>query len=471
MAIIYNTTNKTVQVTAASTSRALHNDIQTVFAGATYMQYLIPDSGSIKDALYLFQNAWTFLDASSSGFMTTGGWQFSTGTDKWTNVQTLSGDSFAAVQLYYSQGGAPVNFGATGLVNALIKVRTGGTDVNAQAYTVYSRPFQRAYSQFTIAAASAGGVDIAPLSNQADNNLTIASATLAGAGYTDMSIAWASIYRSAFDGAGTTKYTLNGTHTAGVTTITVNEAVDASVPASGQFSIGNNVTQEVITYTGKAANSFTGCTRGTNRTTAAAYTTGQALSTNVFLYSKQILTTNSARTLVEAYNWIQYKLGLNTDIDVLASGKIGQVQPVLVAMPGTQMTTAVGVWIEGFRALDANNIFYTDAVPVVHTPPLSVTVTVVYDSTISAATAGQVSVEKLNTTGLTDATYTPANLLSDLINTPAVGTSLSSSLVFSTNIPVRVIVRKPGYQQFSLYTTITSAGLSVTAQNPVDAAA
>jgi hypothetical protein len=466
MAYVYNTTNKTVQVTAAATARALHNDIQATFAGSTYMQYLIPDSGSIKDALYLFQNGWAFLDATSVGFMNTGGWQYASGTDKWTNVQTLSGDVFTGVQLYYSQGGAPINFGATGLVNALIKVRAASVDVNAQAYTVYSRPFQKSYSKFTIGAASAGGVDIAPLSLSADNNLTIASATLAA--YADLSIAFSSNYRSAFDGASTTKYTLNGAHTAAVTTITVNEAIDASVPAAGQFAIGNNVTQEIITYTGKTANTFTGCTRGTNRTTAASYATGQAASTNVFAYTKIIKTTNAARTLLEAYNWIQYKLGLNVDIDVLASGKIGQVQSEVVAMPGTQMTTVSGVWIEGFAAVDANKIFYTDQTSTIHTPPISVAVTVSFDAAI--ATGGQVAVEKLNTTGLTDATYTPANLVSDLINVAATGTSVSTNLTYSADVPVRVIVRKPGYQQFSLYTTITAAGLNVTAQNPLDSA-
>lgn len=466
MAYIYNTTTKTVQVTAASTARALHNDIQSVFAGSTYLQYLIPDSGSIKDALYLFQNGWTFLDTTSAGFMNTGGWQFASGTDKWTNVNVLSGDSFTGIQLYYAQGGAPINFGSTGLQNALLKVRTAGVDVNAQSYTVYQRAFQKNYSQFTVGSASAGGVDVVPLSVSADNNLSIASGTLSA--YTDLSIAWANIYRSAFDGAAGTKFTLNGAHTNSQTTINVNEAT-TSAPASGTIAIGNNVTQEIVTYTGKTANSFTGCTRGTNRTTAASYATGQAASTNTFQYSKQINTTNSARTLLEAYNWIQYQLGLNVDIDVLASGKIGQVQPLLVAMPGTQMTTVSGVWIEGFSSSDANKIFYTDAASVIHTPPSQVSVVVNFDAAIAG---GAVGVEKLSTAGLSDATYNPAtHLVSDLINVTASGTAASTSLTYTADVPVRVIVRKSGYQQFSLYTTITSTGLNVTAQNPVDAAA
>jgi len=72
MAYSYNTTTKKVTVTAASTARALHNDIQTTFAGSTYMQYAIPDSGAIKDGLYVFQNGWTFVDSTTVGYMTTG---------------------------------------------------------------------------------------------------------------------------------------------------------------------------------------------------------------------------------------------------------------------------------------------------------------------------------------------------------------------------------------------------------------
>lgn len=466
MAYVYNTTNKTIQVTAASTARALHNDIQATFAGSTYMQYLIPDSGSIKDALYLFKNGWTFLDATSVGYMNTGGWQYDSGTDKWTNVQAISGDSFTGIQTYYSQGGSPTNFGSTGLPNSLIKVRTAGADVNSQQYTVYQRTFQKRYSQFTVNASS-GGVDTVPLTVSADPLLTTGSGTVSG--WTDVTAAWATIYRSAFDGASTTKYTLNGSHTNSVTTITVNEAIDAGVPASGTIAIGNNVTQEVISYTGKTTYTFTGCTRGAYRTTAASYTSGQAASTNTAQYATVVNTTNAARTLIQMYEWIQYELGLNSDIDVLAGGHVGQVTPLLVTMASaSSMVTNTGIWVEGFAAADANKIQYTDNSTTLHTPPSSIAVTVNYDAVIAG---GQVAVEKLNTTGLNDGTYTPANLVSDLINAVATGTSVSTNLTYSSDIPVRVVVRKTGYQQFSLYTTITSQGLNVTAQNPVDAAA
>jgi hypothetical protein len=533
VAYVYNTTNKTVQVTATSTARAMHDDIQTTFAGSTYMQYLIPDTGSIKDALYLFKNGWTFLDTTSVGYMTTGGWQYDTGTDIWTNAKGLSGDTFTGVQVYYNQGGAPTNFGSTGLPNALIKVRTAGTDTNSQQYIVYQRTFQKKYSQFSVTAAS-GGVDSIPLTISADPLLTTASATMNT--WTDLSAAWATIYRSSFDGASTTKYTLNGSHNNTVTTFTMNAAIDASVPSSGTFVVGNNVTQEAITYTGKGTYTFTGCTRGAYRTTAASYSSGQAASTNVFQYNTVVSTTNSARTLVQVYEWIQYQLGRNADIDVLAGGHTGQVTSILVDMASSSsMITRTGIWVENFAAADANKIQYTDLTPTLHTPPSSVAVAVNFDTTVSYAsvtasisgttmtvtavgsgtlyvgqmiagtgvtvgtkitalgtgtggtgtytvgvsqtvssttivTGGEVSVFSLTTTGLSDATYTPANILATLINTSTLGTSSSTTLIYTADVPVRVVLRAPGFQQFSLYTTITSAGLTASAQNPIDSA-
>lgn len=388
MAISYNTTTKKITVTTTSTARALHDDIQTTFAGSTYMQYLIPDSGSIKDALYIFQNGWTFLDSTTIGYMTTGGWKDAAEDNIWTNVKCISGDTFTGIQLYYNQTGTPTDFGATGLVNCLLKVKDGGTDINSKAYTVYQRTFQKKYSQFSTTA-SAGGVDVIPLSISDDPLLTISSTTLSG--YTDLSITWGSISRDAGDGAGSKTYGI------------------------------------------------------------------------------LIATTDASRTLTEIYNWVQWKLTSASDIDAGAGTHLGKLTDPLVDMAGSTMTTKTGVWVEGFSSADANNIIYTDSSGGAHTPPLTVPVIVNFDAAVASA-GGQVAVFALDTAGLTDATYTPANISSTLINTAASGTSASTTLTYTSDVPVRVVVRAPGYSQFSLYTTITSAGLTVASQNPADPA-
>lgn len=437
----------------------MYDDVQTTFAGSTYMQYAIPMVGNIKDALYTLANSWLLYDSTSLGYLYNGGLIDTAIDNRWTNVKTISGDTFTGIQLYYNQTGTPTNFSSTGLVNTLLNVRSGGSDINSQAYTVYSRPFGYTYSSFSVTASS-GGIDTVPLSVAADPQITLSQGTVDA--YTDLSITWATIYRSAFDGASTTKYTLNGSHTNAVTTITVNEAIDAGVASSGSLQIEN----EVITYTGKGTYTFTGCTRGQYRTTAASHATGTSLSTNTKQYSVQIKTTDGSRRLSNIYQWVQSQLTKATDIDSLTGGHIGKLASSLCSYTGTMITTA-GVWVEGFSSLDVNSITYTDLASATHTAPLSVPVIVNFDAAIAG---GQVYVATLDTVGLSDATYTPSNILTTLINTTASGTAASTSITYSADLPCRVVVRKAGYSQFSLYTTITSSGLSVTAQNPVDTA-
>lgn len=457
MAYSYNTSTKKITVTSASTTRAMYDDVQTTFAGSSYMQYQIPMVGNIKDALYTLANSWLLVDSTSLGYLYNGGLIDTAIDNRWTNVKTISGDSFTGLQLYYDQTGTPTNFGATGLVNTLIPVRASGADINSQSYTVYSRPFGFTYSQFSVTASS-GGIDTVPLSVATDPQILLAQATVDA--YTDLSIAWASIYRSTFDGASTTKYTLNGAHTNSQTTFTVNEAIDASVASSGSFQVDS----EVITYTGKGTYTFTGCTRAAYRTTAATHSDAASLSTNTKQYSVQVKTTNGSRTLSEIYQWIQSQLTKATDIDVLTGGHIGKLTASLCSYTGS-MITASGVWVEGFTAADVNDITYTDVTSATHTSPLSVPVVVNIDASVVGA---QIYVTSLTTTGLTDSTYTPANILATLINETSASTSASTSIVYTADVPVRVVVRYPGYQQFSLYTTITSSGLTVAAQNPTD---
>ena len=62
--------------------------------------------------------------------------------------------------------------------------------------------------------------------------------------------------------------TLDGTHTNSVTTLTL--VSSTGFAASGSVFIGS----EEITYTAVSGNTLTGCTRGANSTTAAAYSSG-----------------------------------------------------------------------------------------------------------------------------------------------------------------------------------------------------
>ena len=89
--------------------------------------------------------------------------------------------------------------------------------------------------------------------------------------------------------------TLNGDISNSATTVTVASGTDFT--SSGKIKIGG----EIITYTGKSTNDLTGCTRGTESTTAVAHTSGDTV--------KQVVNTLSGLNHLEGQ-----------EINILADG-------------------------------------------------------------------------------------------------------------------------------------------------------
>jgi hypothetical protein len=459
MAIIYDTTEKTIEIDATATVLELYQDSMTVFAASAYMQYLLPMQGNVKSALYTLINGYTFLDDESWGFLTSSAVTTSSGDDIWCNVQTL-GAIVAETTLYINQDGDITEAGDTGHIDQLLQVREDGSDVDSKNFTVYARKFQQTYSQFS----TTGGAFISnvPLATAADPLLTESAEDLDL--YADLTITWGAIKRSAFDGTSATKYTLDGAIDDDDDAVVVNEAINVGVPASGYLQIGS----EVLAYSSWDTKTFTISGRGQYGTTAAAHADKANLSTNMKDYAILIKTSDSDRRLTELYNWVQYQLLSDGDIDEGASGKIGKITDALMSMPSaTSALSAQGVWIEGFSSLDVNNIRQTDNDGTIHTPPAQILVSI---ATSASVNGGQVAVFALDTPGLTAETYTPANIDYTIINEEIASTTTSKTLTYSADIPVRIVVRKAGYQQFELFTTVGSTGLSATALNPADSA-
>ncbi len=78
--------------------------------------------------------------------------------------------------------------------------------------------------------------------------------------------------------------TLDGDHTAAITTISLASGTGSDYPSTGTIIIGS----EAITYTGVSTDDLTGCTRGSLGTTAATHDDGDAVhSTILFLSNTQ----------------------------------------------------------------------------------------------------------------------------------------------------------------------------------------
>lgn len=88
---------------------------------------------------------------------------------------------------------------------------------------------------------------------------------------------------------------------------TINVTSTTGYPSIGSILIDN----EIITYTGKTSTSFTGCSRGTNYTTASAHTAGATVSGLYLEVGKNgILSLNIQTTDDSTYNFIIYKGGM-----------------------------------------------------------------------------------------------------------------------------------------------------------------
>lgn len=91
---------------------------------------------------------------------------------------------------------------------------------------------------------------------------------------------------------------------------TINVTSTVGYPPASSILIDD----EIITYTGKTDTSFTGCSRGTNYTTASAHTSGAVVSGLYLEVGKNgILSLNIPTTDDSTYNFIIYKGGMTPD--------------------------------------------------------------------------------------------------------------------------------------------------------------
>ena len=95
--------------------------------------------------------------------------------------------------------------------------------------------------------------------------------------------------------------TLNGAINASVTTITLDSTTDFET--AGTVTVGS----EQITYTGKSATQFTGCTRGANSTTAASHSDGAVVTRTKKWYD--ITRASGAYSTTAAENWAATVIG------------------------------------------------------------------------------------------------------------------------------------------------------------------
>ena len=179
----------------------------------SWLMDLFDDAGQMDDAVamqantpteYSMINGWTFNDDSDLDFLYGGSIILGGGTDIWANFYNIVGGLKAGTVLYILQNNALVNTysGYTnGDLDQLVKVRSGGSDIDDKKVTILARNLGDTYDMFQVTATATGGrnpVALATATDLNDDSSTASSGTL--------SVAFGTVSRDIGDGTGSHNY-------------------------------------------------------------------------------------------------------------------------------------------------------------------------------------------------------------------------------------------------------------------------
>ena len=234
----------------------------------------------------------------------------------------------------------------------------------------------------------------------------------------------------AYDNTGTST-TLNGDINASVTTVTV--ASTTGFESSGTITIG----EENITYTGKTATTFTGCTRGADSTSAASHTNGDAVVRSSKWYN--ITRSSGAYSATADEGWTSTIIG-----GVLVMTNNFDNPQYWALTDGKPLSSQLMQDLTNWPSLTLLDGAINDAVT-----------TITVDSTEDFPSAGTINIgsEKISYTGVTSTTFTGCTRGAD-------GTSAASH---SDNAEVKITTlckSMRAFRSFLIALNITKDGVN-----------
>jgi len=446
MAINLDYTNKTIEVTSAYGMVAFYSALMDTFDELSQMDDDVPIKYNTPTEYELI-NGWEFLADSSLEYLSGGSVIVNKtgGDDVWANIYTL-GTIVAGTDIYVVQDGTKLtSFWSSGHIDILVKVTADGTAIDSRKLTIFAREWGDKFDHFEITIPSTGGRNAIPIATDADiNNATDVSTVGA---YSGLSITFGTVSRDLNNGNGAVNY-------------------DVEIDCGGL-------------------------------------------------------------NLDDVYEWLKYKTydaasGTLNSVNAYAYVSADSSYSELKAAPfgtfaGGKFFGARGVWITNYHADDANSFQLIDAAGATQTPPATVPVAV--SSIVSGdrvgvfrltAAGGDIDKSEYTVSGAHasgDTTITVVESISGdipdsgylrvgddrhpydsysgsvftlsgtvgttysggetayvpLIDEESTGTSVSTSIIYDSAIPVLVRVRAYGILPFEVETTVSSSGLSVSA--------
>lgn len=269
----------------------------------------------ITDESYEFVDGWDFFNDTARYLIRTAGWTVrnvsGSVTQKWAGIVGL-GSIESNDQLYYNQGQGPVNFQLTGQVNQAIQILK---DDDGDGNYAEASDFDRRTS-LTLYVREQGQV--------------FGQSSLTDIGVTTMdSIAYRFPISTATD----------------LKIITADTGIKTS---------GTGYPADVAPYSGM---------------TITYYATPQSKALQGGNYNFGVVVNGNGQTLQEIYEFVQYALRQNADIDNDASTVTGKTASPLLRYVGDTLYTlasdnaqggGTGVFIENFDSQDLNSVFFID---------------------------------------------------------------------------------------------------------------
>jgi len=440
---------KTIEHTSGTTVytvNEMYSWLQDVFDELSALDDDVPMSAQTPTQ-YTLINGWAFDSDSDYEYLKGGAIIDSTNDDLWANIYTI-GTIVAGSDVYVIQDGSEITpWWSTGHIDVLIKVKDSGSEIDDGVITVFIRDTGATFDHFEIDL-TAGGRNAVPLATATDLNNQTADGTVAG--YNDISVSFGAINRDLNNGNGSQPYKVE-VDCAGRTLAQVYEYLKYICRGDASGTL-NSVAAEAYRladagYTEVKAAPFGTYAGGTFFGAQGVWITNYAANQVFQLIDGDGDTQTPPNTV-----YVEVSAIVSGDrVGVFKlDGPGGDVEKdTYTVSSATTDSVVVGAAIDsdtpaaGYLRVEERGLFE-------------------YDSWSSQTFSG-VSPNP-STAGVVngDDAWVP------LIDAEATTTSINNSLIYSSDIPVVVRVRKYGILPFEIEGTVTSSGLSQAAIRTTD---
>lgn len=438
--------------TTVYTANALYSYCQDAFDELDHLSYDVPMSAQTPTA-YSVINSYDFNASTDTRYLKGGSITVNPGGSEtiYANIYTLGSDAdIGSITLFIEQNGSVITgWWGAGHIDILVKVKDAGSLIDSGYITVHAREYGYLYD-WNKQDVSGGGRNPFAISISSDINNQTSSATVSG--WSDIALTFGNANHDLSNGNGSVAYGLS-VDLAGRTMAQWYE-YSKYITRRGATSTINGIQGQMY----QAVNSYTPVKPAPFGTFAGGkYFGAKGVWVTNYAANQQFQLIDNTGTIQAPPNTVYVNITSIVSGDRVSvfrltgvGGSINKTQYTISSRTASTivMTTSLGS--------DTPQAGY---LRVVH----SGTEYLFTYTSWSGSTFSGVSPNPTTNTAASDYAFVT------FLDKQATGTSMNNSLIYSSDIPVRMRVRKKGILPFEIDGTITSTGFSQAAIRTTDA--